>query len=202
MSFLEAVMGQPLIYRLWMGPFAEQKFLPILAHNDMNRVRRVLDVGCGPGTNAGHFAHADYLGVDWNPQYVENARRRYRGRFEVANAETLTVPDQDRFDFILVNSLLHHIDTPPIRRLLAHLGTLLSDDGHIHILELVLPEQASIARFLARSDRGEFPRPLESWREIFGAALEPVVFEPYSMKGCGFTLWNMVYFKGKAKTPR
>ena len=42
----------------------------------------VLDVGCGPGTNAPHFAHADYLGVDINPSYVATAARRYVHRHE------------------------------------------------------------------------------------------------------------------------
>lgn len=64
MNFLEAVMGQPIVYRFWMPPFAEQKFAPISAHSDFERVRRVLDVGCEPGTNAGHFAHTDYLVID------------------------------------------------------------------------------------------------------------------------------------------
>jgi hypothetical protein len=34
---------------------------------------------------------------------------------------------------------------------------------------------------------------------LFSAALEPVVFEPYPLRGFGATLWNMVYFKGKAR---
>ena len=66
MNFLEPVMGQPAVYRLWMTLFAEQKIAPSSTHNDLERVRPVLDVECGPRTNAGHFAHTDYLGIDWN----------------------------------------------------------------------------------------------------------------------------------------
>ncbi len=62
MSALDAIMSQPIVYRLWMAPFAEDKFAPILAHNDLSKVRRVLDVGCGPGTNTGHFAQSDISG--------------------------------------------------------------------------------------------------------------------------------------------
>ena len=199
MNFLEAVMGQPAIYRLWMAPFAEQKFSPISAHNDLSRVRRVLDVGCGPGTNAGHFAHSDYLGIDWNERYIQSAKRRHKGNFMVADAEKLVVPPGERFDFILANSLLHHIDLSATTRLLAHLSGLLSGDGHVHIVELVLPPQTSIPRALARSDRGRFPRPSEEWRGIFCGLFEPVVFEPFSLTAGGIELWNMVYFKGRAK---
>ncbi len=72
-------------------------------------------------------------------------------------------------------------------------------DGHVHILELVLPAKPSAARLLARMDRGEFPRPMEEWRQIFSDVFEPVVFEPYPLTGLGTTLWEMIYFKGKRK---
>jgi SAM-dependent methyltransferase len=184
------------VYRLWQAPFAEQKLAPILANNDLRAVRRVLDVGCGPGTNTHHFAHADYQGIDYNPRYVESARRR---AFVVADVTTYTVPQSERFDFILANSFLHHVDTPGVERILAQLADLVSEDGHVHILELVLPDHASIARLLARWDRGDFPRPLAEWRRLFTARFEPVVFEPYALTALGAPLWRMVYFKGRAR---
>ena len=41
----------------------------------------VLDVACGPGTNAPHFRHCDYLGLDINPEYTRRATARYGMRF-------------------------------------------------------------------------------------------------------------------------
>lgn len=193
------ILEHPLAYRLWQSPFAERKLAPVLAHNDLDRVRRVLDVGCGPGTNTHHFANADYLGIDLNQKYIEHARRRHQRNFLVADVTTRTAAPGERYDFILVNSLLHHLDTPTSRSLLARLSQLLSEDGHVHILDLVLPERHTLARALARWDRGRFPRPLEEWRGIFGSVFQPVVFEPYPLTGLGATLWNMVYFKGRAK---
>jgi polyisoprenyl-phosphate glycosyltransferase len=63
----------------------------------------------------------------------------------------------------------------------------------------VLPEERSIARLLARWDRGEFARPPEEWQRIFGKLFEPVVIDFYPLTGMGTTLWNMVYFKGSPK---
>jgi SAM-dependent methyltransferase len=186
-------------YRLWQAPFAERKLAPLLAHNDVSRARRVLDVGCGPGTNTHHFASADYLGLDFNPAYIESARKRHGREFVVADVTKYEVARDQRFDLILANSLFHHIDTANTRRILAHLATLLSDDGHVHIFDLVLPPEPSVARFVARMDRGDYPRPLEEWRTIFTEAFEPVVFEPYPLGAGGATLWNMVYFKGRAR---
>jgi SAM-dependent methyltransferase len=186
-------------YRLWQAPFAERKLAPLWAHNDVSRARRVLDVGCGPGTNTHHFASADYLGLDFNPAYIESARKRHGREFVVADVTKYEVARDQRFDLILANSLFHHIDTANTRRILGHLATLLSDDGHVHIFDLVLPKEPSVARFVARMDRGDHPRPLEEWRTIFTEAFEPVVFEPYPLGAGGATLWNMVYFKGRAR---
>ena len=204
MSILDAIMRQPLVYRLWMAPFAEKKFAPIIAHNDIQQVRRVLDVGCGPGTNALHFSASAYLGIDLNTQYIRDAERRYanpHGRFcfQVQDAATFAAPPGARFDFILVSSFLHHVNDSTARSILLNLSKLLTDDGHLHILDLVLPESTSIARTVARWDRGNFPRPLEKWHQLFCESFEQVLFEPYDLDRCGLTLWKMLYFKGKAR---
>ena len=202
MRLATALMEHPLPYRLWMAPFADEKFAPILAHNDMSRVRRVMDVGCGPGTNCPYFEKNDYLGVDFNAAYIEDARRRYKRKFVVADVCTFTADAGERFDFVLLNSVLHHIDRASTERILEHLGTLLTEDGHVHIVELVLPAEASLPRTLARMDRGKFPRPLPEWQEIFNASFEPVTLETFPLKRFGITLWQQVYFKGKAKKAR
>src|SRR5215204_879708 len=107
MSITGALLERTAVYRAWQAPFAARKFAPVQEHNDIDAVRRVLDVGCGPGTNARHFAHADYLGIDINPAYVESARRRYGRAFEVHDVCRYEVADESRYDFVLVNSFLH-----------------------------------------------------------------------------------------------
>ena len=195
-----AALEHTLAYRLWQAPFADKKLAPLFAHNDLRVVRRVLDVGCGPGTNTRHFAHADYLGVDINPRYIAYARRRYGRDFLVA--DVTAGPDLGaRFDCVLVNSFLHHVDDAEAHRVLRHLAPLLTTDGHLHALELVRPVGRSVARLLARLDRGAHARPLGAWRALLATHFEPVVFEPYRLGALGMTLWHMVYFKGRARTP-
>ena len=197
MAIVDWLLERSFIYRTWQRPFAEHKLAPIVAGGDIARARRVLDVGCGPGTNAPHFRHADYLGVDINQNYVANATRRYGRRFVAADVTAYTAEHEGRFDFILVNSLLHHLETSAVRRLLSHLAQLLSDDGYMHILDLVLPDKRySVSAALARADRGDFPRPLEEWRTMFGELLDVQHFEPYPLGVGRITLWNMVYCKG------
>ena len=196
MSVLEPLLAQPLVYRLWQAPFVRQKLAPFLAHNDIGRMGCVLDVGCGPGTNARLFAPAQYLGLDWNDAYIEYAKRRHQGRFVTADARSFQAGPGESFDCILVNSLLHHLVAEDVRGVLRNLGGLLAEGGAIHILELVLPAEVSAARLLAQLDRGDSPRPLEEWRALFAEAFVPEVFEAYAVGWLGIPLWHMVYFKG------
>ena len=199
MKIAYSVLEQNAVYRFWQAPFAGDKLAPLLANNDLRSARRVLDVGCGPGTNTHLFAHAEYLGIDLNANYIAYARKKFGRQFVVADVTCFEPPREREFDFILMNSFLHHIDTPAVRRILAHLRTLLAPGGHVHILELVLPDRPSIARLLARVDRGDYPRPLEEWRNLFSEAFDLVIFEPYALKALTATLWNMVYCKGRAR---
>ena len=112
---------------------------------------------------------------------------------------TIVVAPEHRFDFILVNSFLHHLDDTDTLAILTHLRSLLTEDGHIHMLELVLPERPSIARLLAKWDRGNFARAPEKWQQLFEQLFEPVVHEQYPLTGMGITLWNMVYCKGRSR---
>lgn len=200
MTVMTHLLERTLIYSLWQAPFASDKLVPLLAHNDLRQVRRVLDVGCGPGTNTALFAHADYLGIDINKDYIEHARRKYKRPFVAADVTTCDDNTAGKFDFILINSFLHHLNNADSKRVLSCMAAKLSEGGHLHILEPVSPQDHSIAQLLANWDRGKYQRPLEEWRELFEEHLEVTLFEPYPLKLLRTTLWNMVYCKGGAKT--
>ena len=190
------LMNHTWAYRAWQAPFAEAKLRPLFAQNDFSRVRRVLDVGCGPGTNVHHFADVDYTGIDINDGYIADARRRHRRDFRVADVTRLTPGTIEPADMVLVNSLLHHLDDEETHRTLSSLPQLVTADGMVHILDLVLPDELSAARALAKLDRGRYPRRVDDWRSMFSSHFHEQVFEPYTYAG----LWAMVYFRGSVKT--
>ena len=193
------LMEQTIVYQLWQAPFVRQKLRPFYKHNALSSIHSVLDVGCGPGTNTSLFLDKTYIGVDLNPAYIRSARKRYQKSFIVADVTQSSILKEHRFDCILLNSLMHHLDPEGCRHLLSHLQTLLTPDGNIHILDLVLSEKAGMTRFLARCDRGNYPRTLEAWEKLFATYYETIVFEPYFLTGLGLKLWEMVYFKGRFK---
>lgn len=193
------VVGSEPAYRLFQAPFSSRKLQPFLKRVDLSKVRSVLDVGCGPGTNAAVFAGCDYVGVDIDPAYIESARRRHSGRFLVGDVGDPSVLGNERFDLVFANSLMHHLPDGVVRPLLKRMSELTTPTGAVHVLDLVLPPHASPARLLARLDRGAHARPLDEWRTLFSENLRELRFETYPLGLPGLCLWQMVYFQGVAK---
>ena len=137
MGARERLMEHPSIYSAWQAPFAAQKFAPVERWLRNHRVHRVLDVGCGAGTNAGHFSGVEYIGIDVNERYLQAASARFRGRFVQADLTSTDLSSLGTFDMILANSFLHHVTDSDAQRILAQLSPLLAADGTIHILDLV-----------------------------------------------------------------
>ena len=203
MSGIRDILSFPKVYQLWQAPFAQRKFKPLLKHTDFSNIQRVLDVGCGPGTNARFFQGREYLGLDINPRYIKNATDKFSDshgatcEFRVQDVCEYDPSEDERSDFILLNSFLHHIDDDNSDKILSRLQHILSDDGHIHILDLVLPASAGIPRILAKFDRGKHPRPLDHWKRIFTKHFKTVIFEAFHLQRWGIPFWSMIYFKGQ-----
>ena len=195
----DRLLELPFVYRAWQAPFVSAKLKPFLAEIRLRQVGRVLDVGCGPGTNAQVFAGADYVGIDINPDYIRRASSRYPGRWIVGDVTDERIFPNEQFDCVFANSLMHHLDDRSVRDLLARMARLTASGGRVHVLDLVLPENASAGRILARMDRGRFARPIEQWRALFSEHLREERFQPYAFGLPFVPLWQMVYFVGVPK---
>jgi 2-polyprenyl-3-methyl-5-hydroxy-6-metoxy-1,4-benzoquinol methylase len=80
--------------------------------------RRVLEIGCGLGTDGAQFAKAgaDYVGVDLTHAAVELARQNFsarglRGEFLTVDAEYLPFP-ADSVDHVYSFGVIHHTPNP------------------------------------------------------------------------------------------
>jgi ubiquinone/menaquinone biosynthesis C-methylase UbiE len=110
-------------------------FIPRVAKFDAYAGKRVLEIGCGMGTDGSQFAKggADYVGVDLTEAAAALARenlavRGLPGQTMAANAEQLPFPD-DSFDHVYSFGVIHHTERPEavieeIRRVLKPGGTL------------------------------------------------------------------------------
>lgn len=192
----DRLLELPVVYRSLQAPFADAKLRPFMRRVDPGGLRTVLDVGCGPGTNAAVFAASGYVGVDINADYVATARSRFSGRFVVGDVTDERVLPEDRFQCVFANSLMHHLPDASVDGLLARMARLVAPGGSVHVLDLILPDRPTPARLLARLDRGRYPRPLAQWEALFNVHLHRRHLEAYPVGLPGLPLWWMVYFEG------
>jgi SAM-dependent methyltransferase len=89
-------------------------WMPRLMGFDQFRDARLLEIGCGMGTDLLQFARggAHCVGVDLTPRSVEITRHRFRlygasGAFMISDGEHLPFSDRS-FDVVYSNGVLHH----------------------------------------------------------------------------------------------
>lgn len=195
-GLIHALVGTAAGYRLWAWPFKKPKMLAVQDLLPSVRPLRVLDVGCGPGTNAPLFRGAEYVGVDVIPAYVRSAARRYPGMtFLQGDARRLDLGPR-RFDVAVLNSLLHHLDDLEAEELLRAVTRHLGPTGVLIVQEPLIPgPRELVPRLLMRLDRGTHFRDLDDWRCLFGqAALRVERERAYAIRALGLTGWHMVSF--------
>jgi ubiquinone/menaquinone biosynthesis C-methylase UbiE len=120
-KFADAPPGTRLFYeRVEEHRYTKEWHIPLAADFAATHGQRVLEVGCGLGTDGAQFAKAGaiYTGVDLTEAAVELARRRFElfdlpGTFRTADAENLDFAD-DSFDIVYSHGVLHH--TPDTER--------------------------------------------------------------------------------------
>ena len=109
------------------GSVAERHGAPFFDALDGDRV---LDAGCGPGSDAAVFAEhgLDVVGVDITASFVAAARENVDGAFVRGDLRSLPVPD-GTFDGVWSCAVLHHVPKPDAADALVEFERVLADDG-------------------------------------------------------------------------
>jgi ubiquinone/menaquinone biosynthesis C-methylase UbiE len=114
-KFADAEPGSPRFYELVEEHrYTKEWHIPAAADFSSAAGLKVLEIGCGLGTDGAQFAKAgaDYTGVDLTEAAVELARKRFEisnlpGKFQTADAENLEFADES-FDLVYSHGVLHH----------------------------------------------------------------------------------------------
>lgn len=138
-KFTDAPPGTRLFYeRVEEHRYAKEWHIPLAADFASARGLRVLEVGCGLGTDGAQFAKAGaiYTGVDLTEAAVELARKRFElfelpGTFRTADAENLDFAD-DAFDLVYSHGVLHH--TPDTARAVREIHRVLRPNGRAVVM--------------------------------------------------------------------
>jgi len=133
--------------------------------------KRVLDVGCGVGRETVALAArgARVVAVDLSPTLVAKARERAAAAGVAARVEFRVVAAEDvaaageRFDVVIGNGVLHHIDIPVFKRTLS---ALIGPGGTAQFQEpLIHNPLLRLYRLVTRSQHSPTERPL-SQRDV------------------------------------
>lgn len=118
--------------------YQKEWHIPAAADFQSSNGLRVLEIGCGLGTDGAQFAEAgaDYTGVDLTEAAVELARKRFElfglpGKFRTADAEQLDFPDET-FDVVFSHGVLHH--TPDINSAVREIHRVLQPGGKAKVM--------------------------------------------------------------------
>jgi SAM-dependent methyltransferase len=138
-KFSDAPAGSAAFFeRVEAHRYEKEWHIPGAADFAGSRGLRVLEIGCGLGTDGAQFAKAgaDYTGVDLTEAAIELARTRFEvsglsGEFRVADAENLDFPD-DSFDLVYSHGVLHH--TPDTARAVREVHRVLRPGGRAVVM--------------------------------------------------------------------
>ena len=138
-KFSDAEVGTREFFdRVEAHRYAKEWHIPDAADFAATKRLRVLEIGCGLGTDGVQFARAgaDYTGVDLTEAAIDLARKNFeqcglQGEFKVADAENLDFADSS-FDLVYSHGVLHH--TPDIARAVSEIHRVLKPEGRAIVM--------------------------------------------------------------------
>jgi SAM-dependent methyltransferase len=138
-KFSDAETGSREFYeRIEKHRYEKEWHIPIAANFAGTRGLKVLEIGCGIGTDGAQFAKAgaDYTGIDLTEAAIDLARERFAssglpGDFRISDAENLDFPD-DAFDLVYSHGVLHH--TPDIEAAVREIHRVLRPGGRAMVM--------------------------------------------------------------------
>lgn len=195
MSFYDFILENPLVYSFWSRPFVGPKLDAISKVLPEIKGKNFLDVACGPATNTFFFKDCKYTGVDINPKYITVAKRKFHNeQFLVQDACALNLTD--RYDVILINSLLHHLNDPAAKNLFVGLKAILNSGGKVIILEPLIPNPTEKMKLLMMQyDRGKFFRAYHDYVRLFDKHFNVEQEHVFDLKLFGLSSWTTLVMR-------
>ena len=136
---------------------------------------KVLDFGCGIGSNSKLFDPEDYIGVEVDESRVGSARLKYpESQFKqipFISSEDDKIPFEDNsFDIVFISLCLHHIDSSTCKLLFREFKRILNQDGKIIGIEpCILPNKYFSNVFMNVIDAGDYILPIEEYKKMFSS---------------------------------
>lgn len=201
-SAVSQILDSPVLYSWFHAIFSGDKatYLRQYLESKHSIALKVLDLGCGPGTNAPLFSDKtkyNYTGVDINPAYISTASRRFPLKFICADIATLQTAGE-KYDIVLINSVLHHLTDREAHHVLQAASDLTVPGGECAVLDMIHPPhlgpKTALQALLIRLDRGRFCRPFATLEALLSRYLKIHDIQPFSIRAGGILLWDLRLF--------
>jgi len=185
---------QPAAY-LKFGRERTQPSVDLASRIELDRVARILDVGCGPGNSTAvlraRWPAARVTGMDSSPEMIERARADYpQGEWTVADIREWR--GDSRFQVVFSNATLHWI--PDHENLIPRLFELASPGGVVAAQMPVIHESPvhRAARQVSESER--WASTLSGSAETLTCHAEGFYYDHLSRHSSRVELWHTIYY--------
>lgn len=179
MNLKERLLGIPFLYNAFqsvVGKLGKSKLKLFSKFLPYTPGKSILDLGCGPGTNAILFQPKDYLGIDTDEAYVDSAQKNHK-EYRFSNQDFCALTRSDNmvpnagFDLILANGLMHHLPKNLATQFFLKAQELLASGGYLLTIDpCIHDKQSGLKKRLILSDRGKFIRTPSELLEISSSA--------------------------------
>ena len=161
---MKNILNNPKIYQAYqvLGGFHAARIKAFNQYVDLNNVKRIFDIGCGPG----HFSETiskdiDYIGFDTDQNYIDYANKHFGGSARFFNRifDKTAIREFGNPDLIIMNGVLHHLNDETFKIIASDAAASLNKNGILYTLDgCYTDNQNIITKFLLDNDRGGFVR--------------------------------------------
>ena len=140
-----------------------------------NKGDKVLDFGCGIGSNSKLFHYDDYIGVEVDESRVLSSRPKYpKSKFKqipfISKPDDKIPFEDNSFDLVFISLCLHHIDSDTCKLLFKEFSRVLNHNGKIIGIEpCIISEKYFSNIFMNIIDAGDYILPIEQYKQIYSS---------------------------------
>lgn len=188
----------PYLYQNIIRPkFLIEKHIKRVIQKEFNFDNsKVLDFGCGTGSNSFIFNSENYIGVDVDEKRVNFASKSFpEYKFKVIENNILPA-NSNFFDYICIFATIHHISDNIFQEYIKEFKRVLKTHGKIIIIEPVLSENHKFNNwFMKTFDDGNFIRYEEEYKKLFGEEFSVTVYKRFRK----YFFYNKLFFSAAKK---
>ena len=168
---INSLLNFSLFYKTFSRLAGANKFYSIYV-NDYIKPKdgsRILDIGCGAADILNFLPAVEYIGIDMNDNYIQSAIRKYRdkGLFLCKTIGKDTLNFNSKFDIIMANGVLHHLNDEEAIALYKLAAHCISSTGRVITIDPCFEaNQSKLVKFIISQDRGKFVRTRDDFLKL------------------------------------